>query len=102
MAPTSAASVVPATTVKPRIRRLGRTRFLIESRTRPGLGHQVDTLRLTCSCEAGKRGRRCWHLVWSLQAEQWLQRAEAAYQAHNASSSAQRPRSRTAMHEAWA
>lgn len=62
---------------KPRIRRLSRTRFLIESRTKPGIGHQVDVLRLTCSCEAGKHGRRCWHLSWALQAEQWYNRAEA-------------------------
>ena len=64
-------------TFKPRIKRLGATRFLVESKSKPGVGHQVDTLRLHCTCPAGQHGRRCWHLVWALQAEQWYARAEA-------------------------
>jgi hypothetical protein len=44
------------TTVKPRIRVLGPARYLVESTTRPGLGHHVEVLRLRCGCEAGKYG----------------------------------------------
>jgi hypothetical protein len=44
------------TTAKPRIRVLGPGRYLMESTSRPGLGHQVDVLRLKCGCEAGKYG----------------------------------------------
>ncbi len=34
--------------------------FLIESRTRGGIVHRVSNLH-GCSCEAGTRGRACWH-----------------------------------------
>jgi hypothetical protein len=36
----------PTTTRKPRIRILSAHRYLVESTSRPGLGHQVDVLRL--------------------------------------------------------
>ena len=58
--------------VQPVLHRLSRTRFLVASRSRDGLTHHVDTLHLTCSCEAGQRHIRCWHLVAALQAEFWL------------------------------
>lgn len=67
-----------ATTSKPRVRYLGGTRYLVESKSRPGLGHQVDTLRLRCGCEAGAVGRRCWHLVTALEFEDWRKRQLAA------------------------
>lgn len=63
------------TASKPTIHRRERYHFEISSRTRPDLRHTVDVLRLRCSCEAGRYGRRCWHIVWALQAEQWLDRA---------------------------
>jgi hypothetical protein len=56
----------------PRIRRIGRTVFQVSSRSRAGLWHTIDVLHLRCDCEAGRYGRRCWHLVWALQAEYWL------------------------------
>lgn len=47
---------------KPRVRPLGNHRYLIESKTTRGVGHQVDAIRNTCSCPAGKRGyHKCWH-----------------------------------------
>jgi hypothetical protein len=64
----------PATTSTPRVRYLGGTRYLVESKSRPGLSHQVDTLRLRCGCEAGAVGRRCWHLVTALEFEAWRKR----------------------------
>src|ERR671935_2252589 len=65
------------TTRKPRIRVLGPARYLVESATRPGLGHQVDVLRLKCGCEAGKFGRRCRHLVLAIQYDDWRKRQQA-------------------------
>jgi hypothetical protein len=66
-------AVTPSTTTstttagaKPRIRVLSAHRYLVESSSRPGLGHQVDVLRLKCGCEAGKYGRRCRHLILAL------------------------------------
>jgi len=34
--------------------------FLVESRTRGGVVHRVSTVH-GCSCEAGSKGRICWH-----------------------------------------
>ena len=72
----------PADT-KPTIRRTGTYTFETRSRTRAGLTHTQDVLHLKCSCEAGEKGMRCWHLVLALQAEQWYKRAEEQYKAHN-------------------
>ena len=52
------------------IRRTGKYTFEVDSRTRPGHTHKIDALRLTCSCEAGKEGMRCWALVLTLMVEQ--------------------------------
>lgn len=61
------------TASKPRIRRIAEHRYLVESHSRPGLGRQVDTLRLKCTCPASAYQRRCWHLVYALQYEAWRQ-----------------------------
>ncbi len=52
------------------IRRTGPYTFEIDSRTRPDHTHQIDALHLTCSCEAGKEGMRCWALARALMVEQ--------------------------------
>ncbi len=52
------------------VRRTGRYTFETTSGTRPGLMHAQDVLHLTCSCEAGQEGIRCWHLVRALLWEQ--------------------------------
>ncbi len=50
------------TTFRPRVKRLGDHLWLVQSKSTPSLGHQVSTMRGTCSCPAGKRGlRTCWH-----------------------------------------
>lgn len=74
------------TTTKPRIRILGPARYLVESTTRPGLGHQVDVLRLKCGCEAGTYGRRCRHLVLAIQYDDWRKRQQAQVAATRAPS----------------
>jgi hypothetical protein len=90
-----ATSTTTTTTVKPRIRVLGPARYLVESTTRPGLGHQVDVLRLKCGCEAGKFGRRCRHLVLAIQYDDWRKRQQA--QAASA-----RPAGMAALQDAFA
>ncbi len=52
------------------IHRTGAYTFEIDSRTRPGHTHKIDALRLTCSCEAGQKGMRCWALALALMVEQ--------------------------------
>jgi hypothetical protein len=75
---TSTTTTTTTSTAKPRIRVLGPARYLVESTSRPGLGHQVDVLRLKCGCEAGKYGRRCRHLVLAIQYDDWRKKQRAA------------------------
>ena len=75
---TTAATTISA---KPRVRVVGPARYLVESTSRPGLGHQVDVLRLKCGCEAGKYGRRCCHLVLAIQYDDWRKGQRAAAEA---------------------
>jgi hypothetical protein len=86
MAPsiTTTTTTTTSTTAKPRIRILCPARYLIESFTRPGLGHQVDVLRLKCGCEAGKFGRRCRHLVLAMQYDDWRKKQQAQAAARGA------------------
>lgn len=55
---------------KATIRRTGKYTFEIASATRPGMVYEQDVLHLKCSCDAGGRGIRCWHLVRALMIEQ--------------------------------
>jgi len=55
---------------KATIRRTGTYTFEIDSRTRLGHTHTIDALHLTCSCEAGQKGMRCWALALALMIEQ--------------------------------
>ena len=90
-----ATSTTTTTTAKPCIRILGPARYLVESTSRPGLGHQVDVLRLKCGCEAGKYGRRCRHLVLAIQYDDWRRRQQAL-----ATASSTRPAGMAALQEA--
>jgi hypothetical protein len=56
---------------KPTIRYRGGTQYAVQSRTRPDHLHHVDTYRLTCTCEAGGWGKRCWAMAAALQFEAW-------------------------------
>ena len=86
-----------ATTFKPRVRYLGGTRYLIESKSHPGTGHQVDTYRLRCGCPAGQAGRRCWHLCLAIEFEGWRRR-----QAQATAPAIARPAGMAALQEAFA
>jgi hypothetical protein len=81
---------------KPKIRYLGRTSYRVESRTRPGHMHHVDTYRLTCTCEAGTYGRRCWALVAALGYEDWRR-----WQQAQTAASAARPAGMAATADAF-
>lgn len=87
-----------ATTAKPRMRFLGGSLYLVESSSRPGVGHKVDVLRLKCGCEAGQHNRRCHHLVWAIQMDAWRRGAQAQAMAPAAPIAA--PASRVPFREA--
>ena len=80
---------------KPKIGYLGRTSYSVESRTRAGHMHYVDTYRLTCTCEAGRSGKRCWALVAALGYEDWRRRQQA-----QAASPTTKPAGMAALQEA--
>jgi SWIM zinc finger len=77
LATSTTSTTITTTTAKPRIRVLGPARYLVESTSRSGLGHQVDVLPLRCGCEAGKYGWRCRHLVLAMQYDDWWRRQQA-------------------------
>lgn len=55
------------TTRKPMVKRGSKPyAYHVESKTRPGVFHVVDAHRLTCTCEAGRARRGCWHLRLAL------------------------------------
>ena len=51
----------PATTFKPRVRRLGPGRYLVESASRPGRGH--TTTPTSCSCTGFSYRKDCSHVA---------------------------------------
>lgn len=84
-----------ATTFKPRVRRLGDHRYLVESRTRKAYGHQVDVERWACSCPAGKHGmKNCWHRTLA-------QSVDAAFMAWMNQGKTRRPSGMAALQEAF-
>ena len=66
-------------TFRPRVRRLGPGRYLVESASRPGRGH--TTTATSCSCTGASYGHVCRHmkLVQALEPsmQQWYDQAEA-------------------------
>jgi hypothetical protein len=77
--------MAPSTTTitrKPRIR-LGSkpSTYHIGSKTRPGIFHVIDAHRLTCTCEAGRARRGCWHLRLALAYHDWRKRQQARHAA---------------------
>jgi len=51
----------PASTFKPRVRRLGPGKYLIESATTPGIGHTATAT--ACSCKGASFGHVCRHMT---------------------------------------
>jgi hypothetical protein len=79
---TRTSSTTATTTYKPKVRHIGGTQYTVQSRTRPDRTHDVDTFRLSCTCEASRWGKRCWALAIALQYEAYrkheLAKAQAA------------------------
>jgi hypothetical protein len=98
---TSSTSPTTTPTYKPKVRYKGGTRYDVQSRTRPDHMHHVDTYRLTCTCEAGRWGKRCWAMAAALQFEAWRKHELAKAQAA-ATASATRPAGVAALQEAVA
>jgi hypothetical protein len=64
---TAPTPTTPTITRKPTIKRGSKSyTYHVESKTRPGIFHVVDAHRLTCTCDAGRARRGCWHLRLSL------------------------------------
>jgi hypothetical protein len=100
---TSAPAPSVTQTIKPHIRRGSKPYlFHIESSTRPGLFHITDAYRLTCTCEAGRNGRRCHHLHQALEAEKWYRRAELDAQQRRLAQASSVPFHETAGYRALA
>ena len=57
-----------------------RNAYDVQSRTRPNHVHHVDTYHLTCTCEAGRWGKRCWAMAAALQFEAWRRHEQAKAQ----------------------
>jgi hypothetical protein len=78
----SATSTAPASTFKPRMRKLSEFVYLVESSSRPGTGHKVDIAAGRCSCTAGQFNKRCHHLALAEQFDRGVQalRAQADQQ----------------------
>jgi hypothetical protein len=75
--------MVPSiTTCKPRIRLGSRPyTYHVESKTRPSTFHVADAHRLTCTCEAGRARRGCWHPRLALAWHAWRKRQQAQHTA---------------------
>jgi len=75
----STAAATAATAFKPRVRRLGPGRYLVESQSRPGTGHPVTPT--SCTCTGFSYRKTCKHvaLVQALEPsmQQWYGQAEA-------------------------
>ena len=74
-------STTTTTTYKPKVRHIAGTQYTVQSRTRPDHIHEIDTYRLTCTCEAGRWGKRCWALAAALQFEAYRKHEMAKAQA---------------------
>jgi len=71
-----------ATTFTPRVRRLSAGRYLVESATSRGLGHQVDVTSGKCGCRGFQYRGHCRHLDLAVAADKsftaWYAQAPTA------------------------
>src|SRR3954471_486768 len=55
--------------------------FHVESQSRPGLFHVTDAYRMTCTCEAGRARRLCWHVRLAVRCYDWWKSTQPTAQA---------------------
>ncbi len=91
-------------TFKPRVRRLGPDRYLVESASRPGVGHPVTLNHCNCTGYAYRGMCRHIALVQALapRMEQWYAQAHQQEEAREkATRAAARPSGRAALMECF-
>jgi len=89
--------------IKPRMKHLEGSVYLVESSSQPGVGHKVDVLRLKCGCPAGQYGKRCHHLVLAIQMDAWRRGIQAQADQHpKQERTAARPAGMAALQEMYA
>jgi hypothetical protein len=80
-------ATINTATHKPRIKRGSRQHiYHVESATTPGIFYTTDAYNMTCTCPAGRKGKRCWHLATAISYDAWrkAQHARAAASAQPA------------------
>jgi hypothetical protein len=92
---TRTSSTTSTASFKPKVRHIAGTQYTVQSRTRPDHIHEIDTYRLSCTCEAGRWGKRCWALAAALQFEAYRKHELAKAQA------AARPSGMASLQEAF-
>src|SRR4051812_40891740 len=74
-------ATINTATHKPRIKRGSRQHmYHVESATHRGTFYTTDAYNMTCTCPAGRKGKRCWHLATAISYDAWrkAQQARAA------------------------
>ncbi len=100
----TAPSIKSTATFKPRVRRLGPGRFLVESASRPGVGHPVTLDRCTCPGYAYRGTCKHIALVQAIapRMEQWYAQAQQQEEAREKMArAAARPSGRVALMECF-
>jgi phage-related tail fiber protein len=89
-------ATINTATYKVRVRRGSRQHvYHVESATHPNTFYTTDAYNMTCSCPAGRKGKRCWHLATAIAYDGWRK----AQQARAAASA--RPAGMAALQEAF-
>ncbi len=99
-----ASNTKSSSTFKPRVRRLGPGRYLVESESKPGTGHPVVGGRCNCPGYAYRGTCRHISLVQAIapRMEQWYAQAEQQEEAREkATRAAARPSGRASLLEAF-
>jgi len=87
----SATRTVPASTFKPRMRKLSEFVYLVESTTKPGTGHKVNVATGRCSCTAGQFYKRCHHVQLAEQFDRGVQALRDQAERHHKAARAAAP-----------
>jgi hypothetical protein len=65
-------ATINTATYKPRIKRGSRQHvYHIESATHRNTFYTTDAYNMTCTCPAGRKGKRCWHLATAISYDAW-------------------------------